>query len=186
MHIMCRCGYRIQDSTDYLSYKGHVISDQDMFDFLDLITNAIETNKAGKESLIEEIYRVSVKIDKHIYQCANCGALYLEDNEGNLYFFSAEEGTNKALLESGYGSSWKGFLYADWDDKKTEWREHNGHIYPLVNIELKNRLCYFDDRDEFERAYYVLFEELKNKNVLRCASLKINGKMCHNWESEKN
>ncbi|WP_338542496.1 hypothetical protein [Paenibacillus tundrae] len=42
MHFYCYCGNRISDTTDYLSYKGYVISDQDEFDFLDEIDRAIE------------------------------------------------------------------------------------------------------------------------------------------------
>lgn len=42
MKFLCECGHPIYDQTDYLPYKAHVISDQDWFNFLDTIDDAIE------------------------------------------------------------------------------------------------------------------------------------------------
>ena len=51
MHFYCTCGYRISDTTDFLSYKAYILADQDQDDFFDgmekLIRSAllIENNK---------------------------------------------------------------------------------------------------------------------------------------------
>lgn len=104
---------------------------------------------------------------------------------------------NKRLLESAYGSNWKGSLSAYWDDEIQEWQKHKGVIYPDVNINLENdklywddrgeeneRAYFWDDREKFEKAYASLFENLKGKNVLRYASLSVNGKKVHYWSIE--
>lgn len=87
MWIRCKCNYKIHDSSDLLFYKGYIISDQDWFDFLDLVSEAIKS-----------------------------------------------------------------------DEK---------------------------DREKLEKAYYSLFEYLKGKNILRWASLSVNGKRVHYWSNKE-
>ena len=106
-------------------------------------------------------------------------------NQGGLCSFSPDSKVNKRLLESAYGSVWKGNLSAYWDDEIEEWREHKGVIYPQVNINLENEKLKWDDREKFEKAYYSLFENLKEKNILRWASLRVNGKKVHDWSDEE-
>lgn len=58
--------------TDYLPYKGYIISDQDWFDFLDEIDAAIE--KSGptpkdKENALMKIRNLSINLSKTVYQC---------------------------------------------------------------------------------------------------------------------
>lgn len=183
--IQCKCNYRIHDTTDYLSYKGHVFSDQDWFDFLDLVSEAIESNEEDRKKLVNEIYEAS-HITKRIYQCPKCGQLYIEDQpSGELCLFSPDSKVNKRLLESAYGSAWKGFLSAYWKDEIEEWQEHKGMIFPTVNINLENEKLCWDDREEFKKAYYSLFENLKGKNILRSSTLKINGKKVHDWSDDE-
>lgn len=184
MWIQCKCNYKIHDTSDNLPYKGHIISDQDWFDFLDLVSEAIESNEEDRGKLVHEVYRVS-HINKFIYQCPKCGQLYIEDGcSGELYSFSPDSKVNKKLLESAYGSEWKGSLSAYWYDEIKEWREHKGEIFAEVNINLENIKLFWDDKEEFENAYYSLFENLKGKNILRSAALKVNGKEVHHWSND--
>lgn len=184
MWIQCKCNYKIHDTTDNLPYKGHIISDQDWFDFLDLVSEAIESDKEDREKLVHEVYKAS-HINKLIYQCPRCGQLYIEDGcSGEFCSFSPDSKVNKRLLESAYGSEWKGSLYAYWDDEIKEWREHKGEIFAEVNINLENIKVFWDDKEEFEKTYYSLFQNLKEKNILRSATLKINGKEEHHWSND--
>ena len=197
MWIRCKCNYKIHDSSDFLFYKGYIVSDQDWFDFLDLVSEAIKSEEKDREKLVSEIYSAS-SIEKLIYQCPKCGQLYIEDGQsGELCSFYPDSKVNKRLLESAYGSEWKGYLSAYWDDEIKEWSKHKGVIFPDVNINLENEELYWDDRGEefekayfwddrvkFEKAYYSLFEYLKGRNILRWASLKVNDKRVHEWSNE--
>ena len=179
MFIVCRCGHRIHDSTDYLPYKGHIISDRDFFDFLEMAENAIKSGEKDKEKLIDEIYDFAF-MGKVIYQCSECGSLYIQDEKGNLNFFSAEAKSSKNLMKSVYGGKWKGFLEGCWYDKKPDWYNCHGMIFLDTDDEKYNSM-FFDDFEEFEKAYYSIFEELKSKNIIRSASLKVNNKKVHQW-----
>lgn len=59
MNFRCECGQRIHDTTDYLSYKGYLMSDQDQFDLLDEIDDAIE--KSGPSSTDKEEAAVRIR-----------------------------------------------------------------------------------------------------------------------------
>ncbi|KRF03366.1 hypothetical protein ASG89_23275 [Paenibacillus sp. Soil766] len=78
MKIRCRCGDIIVDQTDFHSNKGYIISDQDFFDFLEGVDNAIE--KSGqkakdKERAIMSIRYLIGELQRTIYQCFTCGRM---------------------------------------------------------------------------------------------------------------
>lgn len=183
MRFECKCGYIIHDTTDYISYKGRVIADQDWFDFYDRIEEAIKSNQKDKEQVINEFWRDTSGIANEIYQCPKCGCIFISGKGRELHSFEPNSQVTLNLLISAKGEKWQGFLYAEWDDVKPEWRENHGLIYALVNAEYSG--SGYDDYEEFEKRYYELFEELKAKGIIRSASLKRNGKELHSWDAEE-
>jgi rubrerythrin len=111
MNFLCECGNRITDTTDYLPYKAHLISDQDWFDFLEEIDGAIE--KSGptakdKESACMKIRMLASDLKKSVYQCPNCGNIFIYNNPPQLEMFrSTEDNPDKTLLQSYKGDKWK-------------------------------------------------------------------------------
>lgn len=184
MHFYCKCGSRISDITDHISYKAHLIADQDWYDFLDAVVDAITSKEPDREKVVDEFYRDKLNdVRRIMYQCPECGRIYI-DGEGNrLYFFQPEEPVNTKLLQSSQGENWKGYLKAEWKDEKPEWSRYHGYIWPEINGDYRE--IGLDDYEEFEKEYYRLFEELKTKDVLRGSTLKRNGKRLHYWNNGK-
>ena len=180
MHFYCKCGNRISDTTDMISYKAHMIADQDWFDFLDAICAAIESKEINREKVIGEFYRETLKATRrHIYQCVKCGRIFMEDQEYQLHTFAPEGTDNKRLLNSEKGSTWKGSLYAFWYDEKPVWMECCGMISPNVNISYEN--LEFDNYEQFETRFWEIFEELKEKKLIRYAKLERNREKVFDW-----
>lgn len=182
MHFFCKCGARVSDTTDEISYKARMIADQDWFDFLDFVSELME-KEADREKMVDEFYlKISEFAGRAIYQCEKCGRIIMEDSEYYLHRFSPEGEPNKRLLNSQKGSVWKGRLYGYWDDEKPDWSEHHGKIYPEVNIEYENLV--FDDYEQFEARFREIFKDLKEKNVIKTASLKKNNKKIFDWNEQ--
>lgn len=174
MYILCKCGYKIHDNTDRIAYKGHIIADQDWFEFLDLAERAFRSNDS---------YKLITKMNKGVYQCPQCGCLYVESEGNEFDLFLPGEATRKDCLKSYLGEKWKGCLYAYWNSTPSVWQEHKGMIFPEVNVKYDN--LFFDDLEEFKKAYDNLFEELKKKKIIRGASLEIDHKKVHRWEDSE-
>src|SRR5690349_8492664 len=103
MKIGCRCGEVIPDQTDFLAYKAYLVADQDWFDVLDEVTAGSE-----RRSLLEVATR-------QLWQCRQCGVLYLEDHEGALKAFAPlDEPPSTGLLRSYLQDRWKRPMGADW------------------------------------------------------------------------
>ncbi len=88
MWIQCRCGNQIKDITDDIAYKAHYISDQDWFEVLDEIDNAIMNTCADKKEVCNKVFSFISKRSKNIYQCTACGRLFIDDNDRNLNEFT--------------------------------------------------------------------------------------------------
>lgn len=101
MNLKCLCGERILDISDCQSYKGHIISDKEYFDFLDFADEMIESSHSDRESLAMT-FRMGIgkyiKI-RTVFQCYNCGRILLEDGEGNYKFFLPEGHSDCKLLD---------------------------------------------------------------------------------------
>lgn len=183
MHFWCGCGNRISDTTDMLSYKGYILADQDLDDLYCKIEDAIMSPEPDRKKVVAQFFSDIIDIDKTMYQCPKCGRIFIDGEARLLNAFRPEEGcTERRLLQSTKGELWQGFLYAEWDDEKPEWSEHHGYVSPIVNIQYN--IPGFDDYDAFVAKYYEVFEELKEKGIIRSAHLKRNRQVLHSWNAE--
>lgn len=192
MNFRCECGQRIHDTTDYLSYKGYLMSDQDHFDLLDEIDDAIEKSGPSSTDKEEAAMRIRSLISdllKTVYQCFNCGNFFVDTNQRSLEMFRGANQVNKNLLMSALGDKWRGFIYAEWKDEIPEWRTSNGSLYNETNsTSLTGQLDgngEYSDWETLERDYYQLFNELKNKGVIRYSQLKKNYTVIHSWSLKR-
>lgn len=55
MHFYCKCGRRIPDTTDEISYKARMIADPDWLDFLDSVCELMK-EETDREKMIDEFY----------------------------------------------------------------------------------------------------------------------------------
>lgn len=181
MKILCECGGVIVDQTDYLPNKGYIISDQDWFDFMDAMDNAIEKSgpsQAEKERACMKIRSLAIRLTKIIYQCNKCGRLYISNNDDKLEIYNnSEDKEEYKLLESTYGEKWKRPLIGDWLDSRAG--NIKGYLW-CINV--KGDEGNFDEWDLLERTYYRMLKELEKNNTLRYAILKKNNKIIHEWE----
>lgn len=192
MNFRCECGQRIHDNTDHLSYKGYLISDQDQFDLLDEIDDAIEKSGPSPEEKEEAAMRIRSLVSdlfKTVYQCPNCGNLFFDTDTSRLEMFRGANQINKNLLVSALGDKWKGFIYAEWKDKIPDWQTSHGTLYNETNVTLQaGQLAengQYNDWEALEQDYYRLFNDLKNKNVIRYSQLKKNYTVIHSWSLPK-
>lgn len=183
MKFLCKCGYILHDSTDCISYKGIIIADQDWDDFYDRIEEAIKSKEEDKEKVMEAFWHDTLDVGNTIYQCPECGSIFISGEGRKLHSFKPNHPVPLNLLNSAKGEKWQGYLYGEWDDVKAEWMEHHGHIW--ANVNEKYDIPEYDNYEAFERKYYELFEELKNKGIIRSARLKRNKQLIHSWEVEK-
>lgn len=185
MHFSCECGNQILDTTDYLPYKAYLIPDQDLFDYIDEIDKIIQnvgSNLEEKEDAKQKIRNLSVEYTKMIYQCPRCGNIFLKDKLTDLEMFQGSNyDVNKELLQSVKGDKWQGFLYAEWADNKPDWCKKNGYISASILNEGED----YDNWEELETQYYAIFNNLKEKNLLRSSTLRKNGTRIHSWDIGK-
>lgn len=81
MKITCVCDSAIVDSSDKLPGKAHLIPDENYFQLLEEIDDAIE--KSGPSASDKEAAAIRVRnligsISRCIYQCRNCGRIYID------------------------------------------------------------------------------------------------------------
>lgn len=199
MKIKCKCSNAIVDETDYISYKAHYISDQDIFDFFDAVDANIEQMVAAlddplvlknwrtaffgeghpeqdaKKLLPSIVRNLHSRYERLMYQCTKCGRLYLDDINRELHCFKPQDNSvSKRLLISQEGANWRGFLFGEW---KSE--EEKGDVYyeHPVNGFLKN----FNEWEDLQHEYLKWYEELKGKNQVRSAFLRKDGQVMHKW-----
>lgn len=100
MWIQCACGNVIKDVTDSISYKARYISDQDWFDVLDRIDSAIKSDESNKDHLCQEISTFIMGKAKDIYQCTECGRIYIDDKNRNLKEYVSAKDTDTNIFRS--------------------------------------------------------------------------------------
>lgn len=99
--IICKCGEILHDSTDNISYKGHILSDKEFFPLLDLSDELIESKSSDREGLAMEFRRCIggyIRL-KDVYQCYKCGRLLVEGKNGEFFCFAPEGHSETRLLD---------------------------------------------------------------------------------------
>ncbi len=159
MKITCICGELLSDNTDFISYKAHVVADQDYFDYLDAAP--------GRERH---------QYERAMYQCNDCGRLLLQNRAGDMHhytFFMPEDATAaKSALRSNLGARWRGFLRGDWGrSREVWWFAGDG----------EGGAEQFETWEALERRYRQLFETLRARDLLRHAFLTKDAETVHAW-----
>src|SRR5258708_4381410 len=141
MKLGCPCGHEIHDSTDFLPYKGHILADQDLFDFIDGTVGKIQevtkafapsrytpTERAKRIDAIDySAHTAILRYTRTIYQCLECGRVFIEDHHGELHIFLPAPGEPIApALLSIEGDHWKGPLTGHW--KTSSNNRASGHL----------------------------------------------------------
>jgi hypothetical protein len=101
--IGCHCGATVSDSTDYLPHKAHFTPDQDLYGVWDGIDDEVIDRVASGELSVGDAYMKSRRIfaapTRLMWQCIQCGLLYIDGPDGQLYCFVPEnEETEKRIL----------------------------------------------------------------------------------------
>ena len=88
MKFFCECGFLFKDQTDDLPFKGYVCPDQSQEEIYNAITELLVANTSvdlsEKDEKIHPI--IHPKGSKTIYQCPDCGNIFIEDGE-NIFMF---------------------------------------------------------------------------------------------------
>ena len=187
MNFLCKCGYRIHDTSDCLSFKGTLIADQ----YINEFWRTIEKAEQPHDEKIDIFLELEKLMQRNVYHCDSCGRVFIEDQADKyklVMFTPCADGTpepdvSRKLFNSAHMENWKGSLHADWRDKKPEWCEHHGMIFAILNIKIEN--TEFDDYEAFEKRFYELFEHLKGLDLITDASLTINNKRAFDWRRSK-
>ncbi len=105
MKIGCYCGSTVYDQTDYLSNKGHIISDQDLFNLFDFLDEEVVDKLSNKEISREEAYikirSIFTGTKRLSWQCQDCGRLYIDSDSNKLEcYVPFDSETEKSILKS--------------------------------------------------------------------------------------
>jgi hypothetical protein len=105
MKIRCYCGATISDTSDYLSHKGHLTPDQDLYDVYDAMDETVIDKVASGELSQSDAYmmvrRIMSNSTRLMWQCFECGRLYIDGLDGELHcFVPADEKTDYRVLRS--------------------------------------------------------------------------------------
>ncbi len=101
MKIECKCGHLIVDSTDNLTYKGHIIADQNLDVIRDLIDSAIESG--GESAKEKEASCMNVRNNfttRFIWQCTSCNRIYIDNANRDLVCFMPESDKSSDILKA--------------------------------------------------------------------------------------
>jgi len=105
MKIGCYCGATIFDQTDDLPHKGHFIPDQEWFATYDGMDNEVIVPLTEGAIDMEKAFHLSRRVisraSRLMYQCSECGRLYMDDNSGVLHcYVPSDDATSKEILRS--------------------------------------------------------------------------------------
>ena len=103
MKIACECGETIFDSTDHMSYKGHIIPDQDWFNVFDYMDDEIIDKLCDgtidKESANMNMRSAISAPARLAWQCRSCGRIYIDGKDNKLEcYVPSDEDTEKNIL----------------------------------------------------------------------------------------
>ena len=105
MWFECHCGNEIKDTTDCLRNKGHLTPDQDLHSVWDGMDEQVIDRIASGELSLDEAYVNSRRLmslpARTVYQCFECGRLYIDGPDGERNCFLPEsKATDKGVLRS--------------------------------------------------------------------------------------
>lgn len=157
MHFWCKCGNRISDTTDLLSYKAHLLADQDDIDYTDGIERAVKNERLSREECTDEII-LNLQfhyLQRKMYQCSQCGRIFIEDVSGKVFHVFAPE-----------------------------WMERQGYVDAYTNDDSFTHYQEYDSWEELEKGYYALFEKLREAGKIRSALLRNDTEIVHSWSDQ--
>jgi hypothetical protein len=123
MKFACPCGHAISDTTDFLPYKGYITPDESWEDWLDTFSSALRDladyhatgavtpwmtkmmNILGarasdhRELLSETMLQWSAKFSRPIYECTECGRLFVDpgSKSNQMLSYKPEDDTRGIL-----------------------------------------------------------------------------------------
>ena len=100
MWIECICGNQIKDVSDGIRYKAKYISDKDWFYILDKAESLIESDEPDKEKLCREFQNIMFQKTKDMYQCTECGRLFVDNKDRVLSRFTPELNADKDIFNT--------------------------------------------------------------------------------------
>lgn len=105
MWFECSCGNIIKDTTDCLRQKGHLTPDQDLYSVWDGMDDQVIDRVASGDLAPNDAYMISRRLmaspTRTMYQCVECGRLYIDGLDGELHCFLPESNMpDKGILRS--------------------------------------------------------------------------------------
>ncbi len=101
MWFNCQCGHRINDNSDNLYYKAHLITDEKWWVLWNDVDDAIENSgptRKDKETACMDLR--SRNYSCVVYQCPECGRVHIPNAADDLVSFSPEsKSTSKHLFK---------------------------------------------------------------------------------------
>ncbi|NAS32526.1 hypothetical protein GTQ40_16205 [Flavobacteriaceae bacterium R38] len=161
--IKCKCGYVISDSTDFIAYKGHLIADQDYYDFYTEIENKDWHDATS----------IGSKYFNEIFQCTNCQNIIIIRNNKQFNFKSIDSESNSKVLNSHQNEKWTGIISANFYNGQ-------GELYWYTNLE--SGFLQELSLTELKETYFRKYNEFQDLKILRHSFLRINGEIKHNFE----
>lgn len=94
--LLCKCGFVFHDNTNAICWKAHLITDKDWFPLLDMADSLIESPDPDRETLCMMLrhnlsQRNACVLHRFLFQCPECGRVYIEDTDGTYFCFSPED-----------------------------------------------------------------------------------------------
>jgi hypothetical protein len=187
MKFSCVCGNVLRDQTDGIPYKAWFAADQD----LEKITQSVGVQIAkgdDSESLGDRIYSSLFPRLHALYQCYNCGRVFVDDPDDPTRFqvFRPEEGAWKKVFASRKPEAarrWGRNLVGHWDTAS-----ESGELWfdPAENE--TGGYETFDDRAKLDARYYALFAAMRASGTLIGARLGVgaegsNINDVHSWSA---
>jgi hypothetical protein len=103
MFISCACGEKIHDNTDFMSWKAHLLPDQQWEELFDIVDSALETpDKAARREEIQVQVRNKIhKLFRSAWECVACSRLYIENKGGELLCYAPQGSDAPQYILSG-------------------------------------------------------------------------------------
>lgn len=173
MRFRCSCGNLVTDTTDYIPYKGYVVSDTDFEDFFE----AMERQARGQDlGILQDPFFYM----QSFYQCEECGRLWFDDpkRSGHLVSFRPDDNDPPKVTRASEGADWKGFLRGFYLSKFSKEGHIVYHDYEGEHYE------YFDNPEKLKDCFRERFESLKEQGRIESAWLNYEGETIFSWHLE--